>query len=156
MTTCPLEHAIVDRLLREGAADGEDPDLGRHLSGCPHCAEIAAVVRAVRADHAAACRDAAVPSAGLVWWRASIRARAEAARTAEQPISVAQAVAGAAIAAAGGALGAFLWHAVPTWPQTSPLELIAIGGAVCCVVAPLAVVLTLVARNDALESAGKR
>ena len=48
-----------------------------------------------------------MPSAGIVWWRATVRARAEASRTAERPISVAQGVAGAcAVGLACGVVGA--------------------------------------------------
>jgi hypothetical protein len=43
----------------------------------------------------AACREAPVPAAGMVWWRATIRARADAVRTASRPITVAQGIASA-------------------------------------------------------------
>jgi hypothetical protein len=48
-----------------------------------------------------------VPSAGLVWWRVTIRARAEASRVAERPITVVQGIAGAcAVGLACGVVGA--------------------------------------------------
>ena len=55
----------------------------------------------------------ALPESGLVWWRAQLRARQDAARVAVRPITVAQAV---AFAAAVGVLGA-LFGATASWFQ---------------------------------------
>ena len=52
-----------------------------------------------------------VPAAGQVWWRAAIRARADAARDAARPMIWLQAVAGA------GAAGAALAGVSMVWPR---------------------------------------
>jgi hypothetical protein len=50
-------------------------------------AEIEAIVaEAIAAEAACARREAAPPSSAIVWWRAQMRARQEAARAAERPI----------------------------------------------------------------------
>jgi len=59
----------------------------RHARRAPISSDVAL---ALRDDRAALCREAQPPAAGMVWWRATIRARADAARTAAQPISVLQ------------------------------------------------------------------
>ena len=64
------------------------------------------IERALREDHEGLCHTAHVPDAGLVWWRATIRARADAARIAEHPIAVAHSIAGACVVALACALGA--------------------------------------------------
>ena len=55
--------------------------------------------------------QANVPSAGQVWWRAQMRARAEAAEAAARPLFVAQAVACAAVVGVLVALVTWLWPA---------------------------------------------
>ncbi len=109
MTECPRESEVFEAVAFNRVVDVRD-----HLASCAICAEIADVAGALRADHAAACRDARVPSAGAVWWRATIRARAEATRTVSQPITILQGIAGAcgvglAVALVGVAWRSFNW-----------------------------------------------
>ena len=80
-------------------------DLATHVASCEVCADVLEVARALHDDRAWLCREAQPPSAGMVWWRATIRARAEAARTAARPISVLQGIAGACfVGVAAGAI----------------------------------------------------
>jgi hypothetical protein len=76
------------------------------------CADLVEVARALRADRDGVCREAQLPTAGTVWWRATIRARADAARTASQPITVAQGVAAACAVALTCALAGAAWRSV--------------------------------------------
>jgi len=48
----------------------------------------------------------------MVWWRATIRARADAARTAAQPISVLQGIAGACFVGAAAGLATVAWQSM--------------------------------------------
>lgn len=100
---CAREADVMDAV-----AFGRWPDqcaeLVSHASTCAICADLADVARALHGDRDALCREAQPPAAGLVWWRATIRSRADAARTATQPISVLQGVAGASIVGVAGAL----------------------------------------------------
>ena len=99
-----LEAVALDRLhlVRE------------HLEMCESCAEVATVARALRSDLESGCREAQLPSAGAVWWRATIRARADAARTVSQPITLAQGVAGACAVGLAVGFGGMGWR----WLQT--------------------------------------
>lgn len=66
----------------------------------PTDAEIEAIVaEAIAAEAALARTEAAPPSSAIVWWRAQLRARQEAARTAGRPVTI---VHGLAIACAAG------------------------------------------------------
>jgi hypothetical protein len=167
MTECPREADVL-----EAVAFGRWPDrageLVAHAAACPVCADLVEVAGALQSDRQTACREAHVPTAGMVWWRATIRARADAARTATQPISVAQGVAGAcavgiACAAAGAAWQSVQWL---TWTgrvgelvsnlesrrvaiasasslalEHGPMVLLAL--AACIVLAPIALYITL-------------
>jgi hypothetical protein len=60
----------------------------------PTDAEIEAIVtEAIAAEAALARAEATPPSSAIVWWRAQMRARQEAARAAERPITIVHALA---------------------------------------------------------------
>jgi len=98
-----------------------------------------AAIEALHEDYAAACGEAPIPSAGLVWWRANLCARAEAAEKADRPLSLAHGVIGATVAGAACAAAGVVWRAVP---EPSVALILAAAVAVGVVVAPLALVLT--------------
>jgi hypothetical protein len=107
MTECPRESEVF-----EAVAFNRVDDVRDHLAACAICAEIAKVAGALREDHAEACREAQLPAAGAVWWRATVRARAEAARTAAQPITILQGIAGACGVGFAAALATLAWRSV--------------------------------------------
>jgi len=87
------------------------------------------------------CRDAKIPSAGLIYWRASIRARCEAARKVEQPFTIVQGIAAASVAGIGVALGGFAWQSWTTFPtDLGVTTLFGLGVAALVVISPLALV----------------
>jgi hypothetical protein len=56
--------------------------------------QIEAIVRdAIAAEASAARREAAPPSSAIVWWRSQMRARQEAAKAVERPLTIVHAVA---------------------------------------------------------------
>jgi hypothetical protein len=60
----------------------------------PTDAEIEAIVaEAIAAEGSLARSEAAPPSSAIVWWRAQMRARQEAARAADRPINIVHALA---------------------------------------------------------------
>lgn len=60
----------------------------------PTDAEVEAIVaQAIAAEASVARREAAPPSSGVVWWRAQMRARQEAARAVERPLTIVHGVA---------------------------------------------------------------
>src|SRR2546430_2097745 len=71
-----------------------DAELRAHVAACDVCRDVVEVALAFREDEVA---PGPMPDASRVWLQSQIRARADAARLAERPISVAQAVAFACI-----------------------------------------------------------
>jgi hypothetical protein len=86
---CPRELEVLDALASKRWPDRMGEDLTRHVADCACCKDLAVVAEALRADFSMAISQAKVPSAGLVWWRAQIRARQESLVTANRPITIA-------------------------------------------------------------------
>jgi len=108
---CARETEIVEA-IGFGRWPDHCPELVAHAASCELCRDVVEVARALHGDREALCRDAQPPAAGMVWWRATIRARSEAARTATQPISVVQGIAGACIVGAAAGLGSVAWQSM--------------------------------------------
>ncbi len=116
--TCEREDDVLTA-VRTGRWPGQvDAELAAHVARCEICRDVAAVAaafaEAAHGDFAASPRQP-VPDASAVWLRAQLRARADATRLAERPITVAQAVAFASLV---GVLGAVCGAASP-WLQTA-------------------------------------
>jgi hypothetical protein len=142
MIECAREHEVLEA-LGNGSWDAQSSDLRGHAQVCKVCGEVVTVAGALRAAHDGGCASARVPSAGLVWWRATIRARAEAARTADQAITIAHALGGACLAGVACAVAGSVWNQLPALPHVSGTVLLALGLGACVVFTPLALVLTL-------------
>jgi len=144
MTPCRYE-ADVLASVTSGSWDHAPDELKAHVTTCRACSDLALVSQLLKSDHAAMVAEANVPSAGQVWWRAQMRARAEAAEAAARPLFVAQAVACAAVVGVLVALVTWLWpaggwHVVSTPPSELSLTTwVAIGAWV--VIAPIALYL---------------
>lgn len=110
-TACDREQDVLEAVM-SGRWPPADDDLRRHATGCPICSDLATVAAVLRDERDEAWRDAHVPTSGQVWWRASIRTRAEAAATAARPIAVLQGLAGACAAGLGAALVTLAWPSI--------------------------------------------
>jgi hypothetical protein len=108
---CPREADVLEAIAFGRWPDGCG-DLSAHAASCEVCADLVEVAVALHDDRAALCREAQPPSSGMVWWRATIRARAEATRTATQPISVLQGIAGACVVGAAAGLVTIAWQSM--------------------------------------------
>jgi len=112
--------------------------------GCPECIEEASIAKLVHDEFERTTHQARVPSPEIVWWRAQMRARQEAARSAARPILLAQALAAAAviglmISIAGRiTVPSFSW--APLVRMTTEVSLLPVAIAAACwlVLAPLA------------------
>ena len=159
--------AEVAAAIRDRAWRVEDEDVRRHAEECPECAEVVAVCEALRSTLAPA--DIVLPSAGQVWYRATLRARADAVQSASRPLVWAYGVAGAAVAGIALAVAGRWWPALMTevrrleWtspaPVGTPTDLggwvlavlqgglpLAVAAGVCLALAPVAVYLAI--RDD--------
>ena len=106
---CPYERDVVDAVTTDGWRGGPRADLVAHVAACEVCRDVVVVARAVRGDYDRAAAEARVPPAGLVWWRAQLRARREGAETAGRPITYVQVFAGSVAAGLLFMLGGLLW-----------------------------------------------
>jgi len=144
MTPCRYETDVL-AAVADGSWDHATDELKAHVTTCRTCSDLALVSQLLKTDHAAMVAEANVPSAGQVWWRAQVRARAEAAEAAARPLFVAQALACAAVVGLLVALVTWLWpaggwHFVATAPSELSLTTwVAIGAWV--VIAPVALYL---------------
>lgn len=83
MTMCDREKELLTALRTGECA----PDLRAHFAACESCADAALAVEFMQQ---AATVDPQVPPAGLVWWKAQLRARRDAAHAAARPVVIAE------------------------------------------------------------------
>jgi len=87
---CEREADVLDLVAIGQWPRRADASLRAHVGGCDVCAEVASIATAVR-EWSEAAPVARMPEASVVWHRAQVKARAEAARAAARPVWVAQA-----------------------------------------------------------------
>jgi hypothetical protein len=114
---CPREQDVLDAVVSGRWPERCDATLRAHVDGCAACADLAEVAAALRDEHEATWAAARVPPAGLVWWRAEMRARREATRVATRPILVVQLAAGLCALAIGAAVLVALGGSPLSWAQ---------------------------------------
>lgn len=85
-----------------------------HVETCPSCLELEAIVRAFAEDQEGLLRDAQVPSSAIVWWRAQMRSRREAAQVVAQPMTIVQ---GLTLACAAGLVMAAIGYFSPVFSR---------------------------------------
>jgi hypothetical protein len=110
---------------------------------CPTCGPLVALAEQIRREFEQTQSQARVPTPEIVWWRAQMRAREEATRTAARPIVFTQALAVAALIGLLVSVVGRLTLPAMTWPDLSlgtglPLVPIAIAAVCWLVVAPAA------------------
>jgi hypothetical protein len=116
---------------------------------CPECGPLVALAEEIRQEFEHTRQHARVPTAEIVWWRAQMRAREEAARTAARPILLTQALAvasliGLVVSLAGRVtLPAISWPELALIPESLPLLPLLVAAACSFVLAPVAVYLAL-------------
>ena len=115
---------------------------GCRQPGCEECEAAAALAALIAEDFALLTRDAKPPTPEIVWWRAQMRAREEANRTAARPILFTQALAAAALtglllSVAGRITLPLLSWSFLTLPNAVPVLPIAIVAAAAAVITPV-------------------
>ena len=112
---CAREHELLDALQSSRWPQRSDPSLQEHVASCASCSQLLSVVGALLDDRTTLMQEASVPSSAIVWWRAQMRSRREAAERAGQPITLVQ---GIALACAAGLLATTLGIFVPTFRRS--------------------------------------
>jgi hypothetical protein len=112
----------------EAVAVGRWPDeLRGHTDACAVCRDLALVAAVMQDERESTSQEVHLPTSGQVWWRASTRARAEAAATVARPITALQAVAGACAAGVSAALITLGWPSTLA-PLASIVDTLSRGG----------------------------
>ncbi len=120
--SCSCERDVLDLVAIGQWPSRADETLRAHVAACATCAEVASVAAVVRdwanqTDATDAARPVAVPDASVVWYRAQVRAREDAARRASRPLLVAQLFAVATVALAVFWIGPNLSLSMPALPM---------------------------------------
>ncbi len=114
---CLREQDVLDAIA-SGRWPDRDADLRAHVAVCDLCRDLADVVAALTCEQQVSVDElAALPSADLVWWRAQIRARTEAARAASRPIAVVQALGVACLVGVVVGLAGHAEWGLPLWAR---------------------------------------
>lgn len=163
---CVRAADVLAEMTTGPAPELSDTDLTTHVNACESCRDLVAVVSALRGERDHLRREASLPSAGLVWWRARLRERQDASRLASAPVTLAHAAAlvgvvvlAAALASTLGRSAGFdipwttdLLPSVPSWAQasqavsaTSPLVRVGLvlGAGVWLILGPVALYLAI-------------
>lgn len=111
---CAWEQEVLDAVASRRWPDRCGPELGAHLTSCSSCTDLAEVAAVLLHDSQVLEDQVRVPEASIVWWRAQLRARQEAARLALVPIGTVQ---GIALACGVTVAALALWV---SWPSLSP------------------------------------
>jgi len=90
---CNCEEEVLDAIAARRWPGRCNPDLRVHVTSCAICADLVQVATALLDDRELAWSDARLPPSGVVWWRARLRAREDAARAAARPLAFIQGVA---------------------------------------------------------------
>jgi hypothetical protein len=112
---CEKEQAVTEMLQTGRWPDACDSALRSHVENCVVCSEVVLVAQFLREEHAALSAEMKLPDAGLVWWKAQLRARREAVELATRPIALAERF---AVACGMAVLLAFMvwkWSDFHTW-----------------------------------------
>jgi hypothetical protein len=83
---------VLDALTSGRWPERVDAMLRTHVASCAICTDIVNVAGAILEGRDDNVVDMRIPSSAVMWWRAQMRARQEAAREASRPIAIAQIV----------------------------------------------------------------
>jgi predicted anti-sigma-YlaC factor YlaD len=112
---CEFEADALAAALQSRWPEQVDAELRAHIAHCPVCSDVVITASAVDDARIEMRGRTVVPDSGVVWWRAQLRARREAAEAAGHPITAAQCL---AFASAVGLLGA-CFGATSSWFQSA-------------------------------------
>ena len=109
LQSCVHEAAVATAVAAGRWPEGAAATLREHVAACEVCTEVVQIAGAMAGMQSELLEQANLPSAGQIWWRAKMRARAEAARAAQRPILFVQALTATCALVAFTALGAAIW-----------------------------------------------
>ena len=97
-TSCPREDEVLELVAVERWASHADADLRAHAEGCSVCRDLVVAASAIVEWRETSPAEVRVPDAAVIWYRAQMRARTDAAHRATRPLVAAQVIGAACIA----------------------------------------------------------
>jgi hypothetical protein len=91
-TECQREQDVLDALSAQRWPDRCGDELRTHVAACAPCTDLVQVAASLLDERELAWRESHVPPSHVVWWRAQLRAREDAARAAARPLAFIQGV----------------------------------------------------------------
>jgi hypothetical protein len=88
--SCSCEKEVMQALKAGHWPDGCDHELRAHVENCSRCSDLVLVTAVFHQARAESVQEVLAVSPGLLWWRAQLRNRNEAAKKVSAPITVAQ------------------------------------------------------------------
>ena len=82
---CEKEQAVTELLQTGRWPDACDAALRSHVESCAVCSEVVLVAGLLQEANSSLLAEVKLPDAGLVWWKAQLRARREAAELRDPP-----------------------------------------------------------------------
>ena len=155
---CPREAEVGRAVARPRGLACADAELRRHVDACADCADVVLLASLLRADRDEALREVRVPAAGQIWWRAALRAHAEASDAARRPLIWLQGIAAACAVALTAGMMSMAWpwmysaaaavaalrpDVAPLIDAARPILPIGITALACLVLTPLVVYFAL-------------
>jgi len=87
---CSNEQAVTELVQSGRWPEACDAALRGHVENCETCSEVLLVAGLLQEANSSLLAGVKLPDAGLVWWKAQLRARREAAELATRPIALAE------------------------------------------------------------------
>lgn len=115
LVECSREQDVIDALSSDRWPERVPEDLREHVASCQICDDMIAVMGPILADRDGFSNDARIPSSAVMWWRAQMRVRQEAAREVARPITVAQIVGAVCAMAVAATLAASFSPVLREW-----------------------------------------
>ena len=112
---CEQENAVLEAVESGRWPQGCDATLRSHVAQCEICADVVLVARIFQHESQQARAEAPLPAAGLVWWKAQLRAKREAAARAAEPIAWVERAAAIFGVVSLAALTLWQWDWVAAW-----------------------------------------
>jgi hypothetical protein len=90
---CEFESEVLAAVLEARWPQGADDELKAHAAACSICSSVASIAAAIAESREELRSRAVIPDSGRVWWLALRRARLEAARIANRPLTAVRVIA---------------------------------------------------------------
>ncbi|HLY62903.1 MAG TPA: hypothetical protein VKV95_19330 [Terriglobia bacterium] len=112
---CENERAVLEAVESGRWPQACGAELRAHVAQCSICADVLLVAKTLQHENQWVQTEVELPAAGLVWWKAQMRAQREAATRAAEPIRMVEKAAGIFGIVSLIVLTVWRWDLVADW-----------------------------------------